>query len=504
LARFSQHLSSLDLPDKDPSLSAAARPRRLRLADAQHVLAREYGFANWAQLKQHVEQVELATKSRREQIAVLIKWCLEGELDRAERFLERHPELASADIFVAATLGEEATVRAMLELDPGIVNMSGGPLTAPPLVYACSSRFASPNNFREPKLRAIANELLHRGANANAHWLNPEFNNCPLSALYGACGVNGNVALTQLLLEAGANPDDNESLYHSVEHEATDCTALLLAHGATISGTNAVHNAVALGNIAALKLFLQHGAGVNERIGAQQGMTLLHWAIECDQDRDMLELLISHGADLRAKSRDGLTPFRRAVRCGHRAAVELLTLHGAAETLSPREEFMAACMLGDAALVGRLLAAQPSMPADCRGLLHDAAWRENLEAVRAMLTVGFDAAWGNGHRATALHAAAWKGHVQLVQLLLQHHAPLNVTDIEFDCTPLEWALHGSCHHRPRIAAEAAATRDESYATIVTALLAGGSPRPADRLVRVCSDRVREVLEAAGIAVDDDD
>ena len=321
LARFSQHLGPLDPPDKDPSLDAAAHPRRLKLADAQHVLAREYGFANWAQLKQHVDEAAMAAKSRQEQIAVLITCCLEGELARAERFLERHPELASADIFVAATLGEEATVRAMLERDPTIVNMSGGPLDAPPLVYACSSRFASPDNSREPQLRAIANELLQRGADPNARWLNPAFNNCPLSALYGACGVNGNVAIARLLLEAGATPDDNESLYHSVEHESTDCTALLLAHGATISGTNAVHNAVALGNTAALKLFLQHGADVNERIGAQQGMTLLHWAIECDQDRDLLELLISHGADLRATSRDGLTPFRRAVHCGHRAAV---------------------------------------------------------------------------------------------------------------------------------------------------------------------------------------
>ena len=99
-------------------------------------------------------------------------------------------------------------------------------------------------------------------------------------------------------------------------------------------------------------------------------------------------------------------------------------------------------MLGDEPLASRLVAARPSMigelPADCRGLLNAAAWRGNLEAVRAMLAVGFDVAWGNEHRATALHAAAWKGHVQLVQLLLQHDAPLDVKETEFDCTPLEW------------------------------------------------------------------
>jgi hypothetical protein len=121
-----------------------------------------------------------------------------------------------------------------------------------------------------------------------------------------------------------------------------------------------------------------------------------------------------------------------------------------------------------------------------------------------MLAVGFDVAWGNGHQATALHAAAWKGHVPLVQLLLRHDAPLDVRETEFDCTPLEWALHGSQNYPHRNAGETTATRDESYATIVTALLDAGSPRPVDRLVRICSDRVQEVLEAAGIAVDDDD
>jgi ankyrin repeat protein len=507
LARFAPQLEPLHRPDATSARVSAPQPRP-KLADAQHVLAKEYGFANWAQLKEHVDEVALAAKSREEQVAVLIKCCFDGELARAERFLERHPKLAGADIFVAATLGEEAAVRAMLERDPSLVNIAGGPLDAPPLVYACSSRYASPNNSREPQLRAIANELLGRGADPNARWLNRDFHNCPLSALYGACGMNGNAALAQRLLEAGATPDDNESLYHSVEHESTDCTALLLARGATISGTNAVHNAVALGNIAALKLFLQHGADVNERIAAQQGMTLLHWAIECNQDRDMLELLVSHGTDLRATSHDGLTPFRRAVRCGHRVAVELLTLRGAAESLSPEEEFLAACMFGDEPAASRLVAARPTLieelPADCRGLLSDAAWRGKLEAVRTMLAVGFDVAWGNQHGATALHTAAWQGHSQLVQLLLQHGAPLDVKETEFHCTPLEWALHGSYYCRPRIAAQTTATRDETYGEIVAALLAAGSPRPVDRLVRICSGRVQEALEAAGIVVDDDD
>jgi ankyrin repeat protein len=501
LGRFARHASKPASGDKEPSAA-------LVVADAQLVIAREYGFANWVQLKQHVEELTLAAQSREQQIAVLIRCCLDGELARAERILARRPELAAADVFVAATIGDEAAVRTMLESDPTTANTPGGPLQAPPLVYACTSRFASPDQAREPRLRAIATELLERGADPNAYWLNPAFDNCPLSALYGACGVNGNVALAELLLASGANPDDNESLYHSVEHETTDCTALLLRQGATISGTNAVHHAVGLGNIAAIKVFFQYGADVNERIAAQRGMTLLHWAIECNQNRELLELLIQHGADLRAVSGDGLTPFRRAVCCGHQTAMELLISHDVVETLSPEEQFLAACMAGDERSARRLLAARPEIiderRADVRELPYAAAWRGNLDAVRTMLRLGFDASWGNGHGATALHAAAWQGHPEIVQLLLDHGAPLDGKEAQFNCTPLEWALHGSYYCRPRIAKETTAARDESYAAIVTALIAADSPRPVDRLVRICRGRVREVLDAAGIMVEYDD
>lgn len=41
-----------------------------------------------------------------------------------------------------------------------------------------------------------------------------------------------------------------------------------------------------------------------------------------------------------------------------------------------------------------------------------------------MLAIGYDVAWTNARQAAALHAAAWNGYVELVELLLQHHAPL--------------------------------------------------------------------------------
>ena len=508
LARLAEHLHRPQLSLETAGISATPARRGLKLADAQFVIAREYGFAHWAELKQHVELAELDAKNRGERIATLIECCLDGQLERAERLLGRFPDLAADDIFAAATLGDLASVQTLLERDPSLATKAGGPINAPPLVYACTSHYAAPKSSRESNMRAIADELLRCGADPDSRWLNPEFNHAPLSALYGACGVNGNVALAKILLDAGANPNDNESLYHSVEHDHSDCTVLLLERGATISGTNAVHHAVGLGHMAALKLFLKHGADVNERIGAQQMMTLFQWAIECNQDRDMLELLIEQGADLHARSIDGLTPYRRAVRCGHHAAIELLRHHGVVEELNPNESFLAACMAGDEALARRLLDATPSLvnmlPTFYQVHLFGAAWRGNVAAVRTMLAMGFDVASRNEHRATALHAAAWQGQVEIVQLLLMHHAPLDVKETEFDCTPLDWALHGSCNCHPHGGADAAATRDSAYATIVSDLLTAGSPPPIDRLVRLCRGRVEEALAEAGIVPNDQD
>jgi ankyrin repeat protein len=491
----------------DSSIPSGKSSVTWKLADAQHVVAREYGFSNWAELRQHVDDLAIAAKSRDEQIVVLTQCCLEGELSRAARMLARHPDLATSDIFTAAMVGELACVRELLDQDPTLVHRRGGPLDATPLVYACSSRFASPDHVREPQMRAVVIELLRHKAEPNSSYIHATLRS-PLSALYGACGVNGNVELTQRLLEAGANPDDNESLYHSVEHRNTECTELLLAQGATITGTNAVHHAIACSNIPALQLFLQHGVNIDERIAAQQDMTLLQWAIECNQPRDVLELLVSRGADLRAKSRDGMTPFRRAVHCGHRAAVELLTQHGAAEPLSSPEEFVAACMMGDSTRAQQCVAAFPDiMPMIAlhgRGLLYAAAWRGNLDAVTTMLEVGFDVAWTNHEQATALHAAAWNGYVQLVQRLLQHGAPLHGKDTQFHCTPLEWALHGSCNCPQRDDHRGEQNDEAAYAAIAELLMTAGSPRPLDRFVRTCAEQVTAVLEAAGVMVEDED
>src|SRR5262249_16076901 len=76
---------------------AIARFRALRsepsesakLADAQHVLAREYGFANWTKLKEHVEWLSA------DPIQALVMTIKTNDPARARQVLERYPELKS-------------------------------------------------------------------------------------------------------------------------------------------------------------------------------------------------------------------------------------------------------------------------------------------------------------------------------------------------------------------------------------------------------------------------
>src|SRR5260370_12467868 len=46
-----------DVIERFRSITSLSAPATAKLADAQHVLARDYGFASWPKLKEHVESL---------------------------------------------------------------------------------------------------------------------------------------------------------------------------------------------------------------------------------------------------------------------------------------------------------------------------------------------------------------------------------------------------------------------------------------------------------------
>lgn len=85
-------------------------------------------------------------------------------------------------------------------------------------------------------------------------------------------------------------------------------------------------------------------------------------------------------------------------------------------------------------------AAVPS--AEAAKALMMASWYDRLEIVAYLLNHDVDvAARAPDDECTALHIAAYQGHVALVELLLARGAPREAVDGRYGTTPLAWATH---------------------------------------------------------------
>ena len=125
-----------------------------------------------------------------------------------------------------------------------------------------------------------------------------------------AC-INGNAAMIELLLDAGADPDT------------------VLAEGET-----ALMTAARTGMVEAVELLLARGAHV-DAAESWRGQTALMWAA-AEGNAEVVAVLLAHGADVGAASRNGFTPLLFAAREGRIEVAELLLDAGASldESLS--------------------------------------------------------------------------------------------------------------------------------------------------------------------------
>jgi hypothetical protein len=231
-----------------------------------------------------------------------------------------------------------------------------------------------------------------------------------------------------MLLTAGANPNDGESLYHSLEEPA--CTRVLLQHGARVGGTNALRRALDMPNPVALELLLAHGGDPNEPVEAGPtttwGPPLLR-AIAVRRSARHIAALLAAGADPQARTPGGVSAWRLAMQTGLREVADLLRAAGANDTLSAEDEFVAACARADAGEARRIQAWRPdlprSLPEDQLRLLPDTAAWGSGDAIKVMVELGWPiAARGGDWDATALNHAVLRGDAELTAFLLAHGA----------------------------------------------------------------------------------
>ncbi len=262
-------------------------PSPFRLADAELVIAREYGFTSWEALKAALESKPLG-----------------------ERLID------------ASASGDTATVDALLRMDGSLLETCGGWQQFRPLFFAKLGNHD-----------ATATTLRRYGATLNA---------------FEAAALGAVDALTEILRatpeEAKARREHYDATpLHAVRDASVAAAQLLLEHGAHVNAIDSnrqrltpLHGRAEHGDLPMVQLLLEYGADVH----ADSCMgTPLHAAVGGFQHeppatwKDVATCLLTHGADVNAQSQQSettdWTPLHHAAWRDHGDAVTWLLEQGA-------------------------------------------------------------------------------------------------------------------------------------------------------------------------------
>jgi ankyrin repeat protein len=384
--------------------------------------------------------IEMARERGHEQIAEM----LEQERERRGRIAAQP---ADHPIHKAAALGEIDTVRGLLDADATLVNLGARRGITP---LHCAVLGGSPQ---------MVTLLLDRGAKIHAR--NPDDLQAIDFAIWGERrrpSVNGDIV--RLLVSLGATYDltiasalgdlagvrqmldDNPSrigetrpsgrrpLSAAIEFRHEHIARLLLERGAdprweepdAPQGTS-LHEAATWGNLALVKLLLDHGADPNEDIDSTASASVFAATPE------IRRLIESRGAELSPYDTSGIEHDDDRLRA---LAADQRDTHrvGAAITMSADRPD----------LLARLLGAGLRMPAvhtSCQGYL------VNADALRTLLAHGMSPDQMNWQHQTLLHLAATKDTTECAAILLDADATITARDDEYRSTPLAWAARAN-------------------------------------------------------------
>jgi ankyrin repeat protein len=451
-------------PSHPKYLAGTDAPRRFALADAQMVIAREHGHSTWADFAREIVQVNshLLAQAKGAAHAFLVAasvsregWHGSGNLAPANELLEQHPELAEESIYTAAVLGNAAAVDRFLKSEKSLATAEGGPYDWDALTYLCFSRYLRLEKTDSDGFVASAKALLDAGASANTGWWEENTGEDRAfweSAIYGASCVAQHAELTKLLLDHGANPNDEETPYHIPETNDLSVLKVVLdsAKMNAESLTTMLLRKADWHDHDGMRMLLVAGADPNGV--TRWGNTALHQSIRRDNALPNIELLLDHGADFSVVTKnEGISGFALAARRGRGDILRLLSSRRIEPQLSGVDRLIASCALGDEASIHSLVTQDPKVLTELLSqggkLLAEFAGTGNATGVKLLLDLGVGVNThyeGDGYfdiapESTALLVAAWKAWPAVVNLLIARGADVNAPDAR-GRTPLMMAV----------------------------------------------------------------
>lgn len=422
-------------------------PDALKLADAQLVVARGYGFESWAALTRKIDSL---TQTLVQQFAAALR---DGDVERVRTLLAAHAEVRAA---VNAPLGSFGSRPASMARD----NL---PLLDVLIAHGADLNLKSdwaPGGFgllESHMTAADAAPLLARGAIVDViaaaclgmfDRLRELVDADP--SLVHARGGDGktplhcvhSVEMARFLVDRGADVDARDVDHQSTpaQHlvrEAPDVVRFLIERGAWID----IFIAVALrdpglvdrclsDDAAALDHRTWHGLYFVPRDGA--GVPTA--ASMGDRRGDIYRWVFDHN----------VTALDVASNLGFEEIVAQLRRRA-----TPAQQLLAACWRADRAAADAAIAAQPdvvqTLTGDQLSLIAYKAHAGDTAAVALMLDLGFDALAADADGTEPIRWASFLGNAEMVRLLLPHRAPIGVPDPQFGGTLLGWCVHGSLH-----------------------------------------------------------
>jgi ankyrin repeat protein len=292
--------------------------------------------------------------------------------------------------------------------------------------------------------------------------------------LYGAAGILNDAELTAMLIEAGADPNDQgarevgEALYHGCEFPDPACAALLIDAGTAPDVVD-----YCLGR--ALNFPYPEVAEMFCARGAHASADHLLQAVWRRRPARTVRTLLDAGAPVRARADGGgATALQVAVRWGQDETAELLGERGA-DT--------AAVTDADRVLGAFVSGADSTVPSAGAGTLDEmllmAVQQGDTPAAARLLDAGADLDGAPGGEEVPIGHAAWRGYPALVSLLIARGARVEFAD---GGSALAAALHGSRHCNHPEGGPTMQTVGEipqaPYAEILRTLLDAGARVPA--------------------------